>query len=137
MFLIKDRAANKCHFYSDYFGVGKKLHSRVKLAREWLHDNHSKYPCLSNSGADATSKCKTSMTEPTSKDGMFSPLSWCVDRVGVITANDNNSGEAWPISVIAKTNVNRDSSNSSWSTNHHENVSVHKSVDASVANPTL
>ncbi len=24
IFLIKDRATNKCHFYSDYFGVGNK-----------------------------------------------------------------------------------------------------------------
>jgi len=69
IFLIKDRAANKCCFYSDYFGVGKKLHSRVKLAREWLDDNHSKYLCLANSGADATSKCDKLMGKPTSKDG--------------------------------------------------------------------
>jgi len=137
MFLIKDRVANKCCFYRDYFGVGKKVHSRVKLARKQLHDNCSKYPCLSNSGADATSKGNTSTTEPTSNDGMLSPLPWCVDIVGAITANDNNSGKPWPISVIAKTNVNRNSSHYLWSTNHHENVSVHESVDSSVANPTL
>jgi len=56
-----------------------------------LDDNHLNYPCLADAGVDATSECQNSMTKPTSKDGMWLPLPWCVDRVGAITANDNNS----------------------------------------------
>jgi len=51
-------------FYSDYFGVDKKLHSRVKLARNWVDDNCSKYLCLADTGADATSEYDNSMTKP-------------------------------------------------------------------------
>jgi len=139
LFLIKDRAANKCCFNSNYFGVGKKLHSRVKLAREWLDDNHSKYPCLADSGADATSKCQNSTTKPTtSKDGMSLPLPWCVDRVGAITANESNTGEPWSISVAAQTHFNWDPLHSLLTTNLHGNVSVHQSVAAaSFPNPPL
>jgi len=77
IFLIKDRAANKCCFYSEYFGVGKKLHSRVKLAREWLDENCSKY----------------SFIQTSSKDGLLSPLPWFVDRVGAMASNVSNAHE--------------------------------------------
>jgi len=35
-------------------------------------------------GVDATSLSGSSTTKPASKDGMSSPLPWCVDRVGAL-----------------------------------------------------
>jgi len=80
-------------FYSEYFGVGKKLHLRVKQAREWLDENHSKYSFLSDSIAAATGQSEISMTQTSSKDGLLSPLPWFVDRVGAMASNVSNAHE--------------------------------------------
>jgi len=69
IFLIREWATNKYCFDSEYFGIDKRLHSRVKLAREWLDKHWLNYLCLADSGVDAISVSENSMTKPTSKDG--------------------------------------------------------------------
>ncbi len=102
-----------------------------------MDEHRSKYLCLVDSGADATSECEIFTTKPTSKDGMSLPLPWCVDRIGAIASNDNNGHEPQPISVTAQTNFNWEPSHSSSMTNLPRNVSVHESVSVSFPNPPL
>jgi len=116
-----------------------------------LEENWLKYPCLladfgdgdamrNVPSSDDTSLVATLTTKPASKDGMSSPLPWCLDRVGAVVPNgqgvkatveklgnstpvlaqlgvyyimSNNGHESLPILVIAHTKINQEPSQSS------------------------